>query len=522
MEPFGPDTGRMGAVRGPGLLKRPGVGARTSQKQWLGLVGLAVLVSCVLGAAVSFTHLGSSGSGALSAALNISLALAAGLFLTGGVLRLCRWRVARDLPDLWRGASLALMGAVCLPLSGLGQLLGSSNATELGATARGIAGIACMVLLAHALQPDARPSEQQVGELRLTMTALTATAVLVLVLHAVVPVEFNSPLVAETVVSLTLATGWAAVAWLARAGAVPASTRAIAPMLAGLGVAELLRLFDAAAPGGWTLASVLLSALVAGMAANAASNDLAAAVRRKDDLFATVARDLDRARDEVGRARARQEEMQHDARNACAGLRGALVTLDRYDGRLPADDSATLRRAALSEIARIEALIAPVPGEPLQVFDVAAVAAASVQMQRALGHPVRLETDRPLMASGVPHAFASALQNLLVNSSVHAAGAPTTVRVTSTGSEVVVVVEDEGPGIDTADRGAVFTRGHRRPDGPGSGLGLHNATAAMRAQGGELRLLPRARGCAFRLSLTAAPGPVLAVAGPALRLERCS
>jgi two-component system sensor histidine kinase PrrB len=91
-------------------------------------------------------------------------------------------------------------------------------------------------------------------------------------------------------------------------------------------------------------------------------------------------------------------------------------------------------------------------------------------------HPhVRVETSGtgPCVLHAWPPGLRSAVDNLLANAAVHGAG-PVEVSLlpSADGTAVRLAVADHGPGIPPAGRHDVFLRFHRRPDSPGSGLGL--------------------------------------------------
>ena len=90
--------------------------------------------------------------------------------------------------------------------------------------------------------------------------------------------------------------------------------------------------------------------------------------------------------------------------------------------------------------------------------------------------------------------FRSVLDNLLANIRRHTpAGAAAYLSLRSEGAEVVLTVEDTGPGIPTAERERVFDR-FFRPDGPrdrrrgGAGLGLAIVRSIVTAHGGTIDL----------------------------------
>ena len=199
-----------------------------------------------------------------------------------------------------------------------------------------------------------------------------------------------------------------------------------------------------------------------------------------------------------------REQLTHDARNACAGVRATIGILDRYDDRLQADAGSRLRLAAIEGLAQIEHLVTRSASQPTEEFDATAVATAVAESARAQGCHVVL-VGRATRALGRPGDLAIVLTNLLANARAHAPGSRVTLRVQSDGAHVRVSCSDQGPGIPVADVARVFDRGFCRPGSPGSGLGLHGARTLMREQGGDLvALVPTMVGATFVATLPAA------------------
>jgi len=136
---------------------------------------------------------------------------------------------------------------------------------------------------------------------------------------------------------------------------------------------------------------------------------------------------------------------------------------------------------------------------------VAEVARGAAERQRVRGGDVAVEvvTDEPVPpVAGDPDRLGQVVGNLLDNAVRHARSS-VRVSVASRGvddtAEVVVRVDDDGRGVDDADRERVFDRlvrldeARARGDG-GSGLGLPIARAIARAHGGDVVCLPRAAG----------------------------
>ncbi|MGH8214091.1 MAG: sensor histidine kinase [Rhodanobacteraceae bacterium] len=105
---------------------------------------------------------------------------------------------------------------------------------------------------------------------------------------------------------------------------------------------------------------------------------------------------------------------------------------------------------------------------------------------------------------GQPSLLTSALVNLVEN----ALAFSTHVRLQATRDDdnVVLAVEDDGPGIDPADAERIFEPFFTtRADG--TGLGLAMARTVARAHGGDLALAPSESGARFELRLPLAGDP---------------
>jgi signal transduction histidine kinase len=122
------------------------------------------------------------------------------------------------------------------------------------------------------------------------------------------------------------------------------------------------------------------------------------------------------------------------------------------------------------------------------------------------GHDVRLAASEQASVTAQPDELRRALANIIDNAVRYAGGA--VVSLVPTPGGVVVMVEDEGPGIADDRKAAMlqpFVRGEpaRHMDGKtGFGLGLSIASAIVAAHGGTLTLHDREpRGLAVRIML---------------------
>jgi len=126
--------------------------------------------------------------------------------------------------------------------------------------------------------------------------------------------------------------------------------------------------------------------------------------------------------------------------------------------------------------------------EHLSALVLAALAGERSTLQEA-GCTVQLDLAHDLEVEVQPVLCRVAVANLLRNVAVHAPGATVWVRVDAHQDQPVVVVEDDGPGIEVEQAPVLlerFARGGSR--GPGLGLGLPLAAEVVRRHGGSLEL----------------------------------
>lgn len=116
----------------------------------------------------------------------------------------------------------------------------------------------------------------------------------------------------------------------------------------------------------------------------------------------------------------------------------------------------------------------------------------------------RGETDVFGDAGTLRHAVLNLLHNAVRHSPE---GSRIELRCAAKGEELVIEVEDDGPGIAAQHRGQIFERFYRvdrarsRADG-GAGLGLAIARRLVERQGGRLELVEKdTHGCLFRITL---------------------
>jgi len=230
--------------------------------------------------------------------------------------------------------------------------------------------------------------------------------------------------------------------------------------------------------------------------------------------FNQMAADLD-ASDQ--RRRELIANVSHELRTPITALNGVLENL--VDG-VAEPDPATLKTALqqterlgrlvseLLDLSRIDAGAFPLQ---LEEFDLELlleeVAAEAGVTAAATGRGVRFAVDvQPPGATAVADRgrLYQVVVNLLDNAVRHGpAGGEVRVRAEARGADVVIEVEDEGPGIPPGERDSVFERFTRgeRAGGGGTGLGLAIARWVVDLHDGSIAVVtPEHRtGCVIRV-----------------------
>lgn len=228
-----------------------------------------------------------------------------------------------------------------------------------------------------------------------------------------------------------------------------------------------------------------------------------------DRVVAALDEALESTRQAERRSRVFLADAAHQMRTPVAGLRASAETLltapatperDRLLESVTREADRIGRLVdALLDMARLDQ---PVPIVPRPV-DIGEVVRTEVARRSALATGVALRADAPagpVVVQGDRHWIQAAIANLLDNAARHASS-EVVVRLRPADDTTSVLVADDGPGVQPADRERVFER-FVSLDG-GSGLGLPVARAVARAHDGSLDVDERG----FEL--------LLPVAGPA-------
>ena len=224
---------------------------------------------------------------------------------------------------------------------------------------------------------------------------------------------------------------------------------------------------------------------------------------------------------ELARSRAQQEQLVQDAGHELRTPLASLRANVQFAARTASDEltiqSLSSAQAELDELGRLveELLALAARDEPVrdvvELDLVGAVRVAADRLTRRTGRTVTLDTpDHPVPVTLEPIGLAEIVGNCLDNAAKFTpADAAIRAVVREHGDEVVIEINDGGPGIPAAQRDAVWERFHRAPDArglPGSGLGLAIVLRAAEAAGGSV-VLDEAKegGLAVRITLPRTP-----------------
>lgn len=223
-------------------------------------------------------------------------------------------------------------------------------------------------------------------------------------------------------------------------------------------------------------------------------------------------------------------DITHELKNPLASLRSAVEGLERVDQphlraqllAIASDDVRRLDRLItdISEASRVDAQLSRTHFERIDMGSMIG-AIVEARMARMREGESRIAFARPRLGSAVvqgePSRLVRVLENLLDNAcSFSPPDGIVTISATQAGEQVVIRIEDDGPGVPRDQREVIFRRFHSvRPASEGfgkhSGLGLAIARTIIEAHGGTISALDRddaARGACFEIRLPAAAQPV--------------
>ena len=231
------------------------------------------------------------------------------------------------------------------------------------------------------------------------------------------------------------------------------------------------------------------------------------------ESIVTLARTLEARADDV---RDLALGISHELKTPLTAIRGSAELLRDHLDEMSAAERHRFLSNILADADRLEHLVrrilelaradtlAPRGDESCDVAEAAAAIAADLSRR---GHRVSIGEMPATLPCVIDRAsFDIVLSNLLENARQHGGDC---VSVELSGERradgAVIDVSDDGVGVSPANAGRIFDRFFTTArDTGGSGLGLAIARQRVKAFGGELALLPSARGASFRIRLRAA------------------
>lgn len=193
----------------------------------------------------------------------------------------------------------------------------------------------------------------------------------------------------------------------------------------------------------------------------------------------------------VTRARTQAGNLAHAVKTPLAVLGNAAAREDGPLARLVSEQVATAQRQVDYHLARARAAAAvQVPGMRTAVLPlVESLVRVMKRMHAERDLEIGIEAcARDAAFRGEEQDFQEMLGNL-VDNACKWARRRVEIRVAVERSQLVIVVDDDGPGLAAPEREAVFGRGVRADERtPGSGLGLAIVRDLARLYGGDVRL----------------------------------
>ena len=235
-------------------------------------------------------------------------------------------------------------------------------------------------------------------------------------------------------------------------------------------------------------------------------------------MLAQIESAFEQQRASESRLRRFVADASHELRTPITSIRGYAELFRRGADTRPDDLERSMTRIE-AEAARMGVLVDDLlllarldQGRALlrEPVDLGSVLADAVESARAVDpeRPIDVETAGPADVTGDEGRLRQVLDNLLDNARVHTPpGTPVHIRLRDEGDQIVLSVEDDGPGLGQEDVEKAFDRFYRgdpvrsRETG-GAGLGLAIVAAIVEAHGGSIELTsPEGSGAHFEIRL---------------------
>jgi two-component system sensor histidine kinase MprB len=261
----------------------------------------------------------------------------------------------------------------------------------------------------------------------------------------------------------------------------------------------------------------------------AATQDLSRRVEAVgDDELAGLARSFNAMLEALAESRRAQRQLvadaSHELRTPLTTVQANVELLSRAHELAP-EEREQLREDLLSQLRELTGLVGDLvelarerpPESDLEELDLAALVESCVERMRGHGPSLRFVAGlEPCLVRADRVRLERAVINLLDNARKWSPDGGT-VEVEVSGGELVV--RDEGPGIEAADRPHVFDRFYRSAESrrlPGSGLGLAIVRQVAEMHGGAAwaSAPPSGRGAELHLRLPAFTAAAMSTPDP--------
>lgn len=430
-----------------------------------------------------------------------------------GVLLVMRWHLTDNRGDLSLGLGLFALGALTIGFDDL-VVPRLPDTLHDAAAVGAVAPVGFVLALALCAAPVLRPGRRPAAVMAAGAVALLLGAWLVPdVAHVLAGRRERAvPTTAEVVGQLAIAAALVALAvayWRSARGRRRTIHAWVALMLLALAQSRTMLAFTFPAGTLWLAGSRILRMEALLFAVMGANRELHEGITTQQSALRRTSARLHSIEVQREAEQAALEERRHDVRSALFAIGGVAELLGRRHDDLDAGTMDALTQALGAEVDRLQTLVAEQEREELRPFALHDAVEAVVLLEQSNGLDLTCHVSRHLSALGRPKETAQVLRNLLDNARLYAPGSPVVVRAERRDDWVVVVVEDEGPGVPPAERKTVFERSRRGTTSAGtdgSGLGLYVGRRLMREQGGDLWVTDApGGGAAFVLSLPVPP-----------------
>lgn len=227
------------------------------------------------------------------------------------------------------------------------------------------------------------------------------------------------------------------------------------------------------------------------------------------DAVAQLARTLEERADYI---RTFASHVSHEFKTPLTAMQGAVELLEEHGAGMTPEERERFFANLRANIARLDRLVRklldlaradvmPAAGESAPV---ASILQRTAQRYRAQGRNVNLPAGAPEVTVGIAEETFESIVAALIDNALQHGGPDVAVRVHAepAGEDLLLRIEDNGPGISAANRDRIFepffTTARERG---GTGLGLAVVKSLLTAHRGDIRLLPTERGAAFEIRL---------------------